>query len=290
MLTLPLKLTFMNQLLAFVVHWNIRPEIFMITDTFGIRWYSLLYGAAFFLGYNILYWIFKNENKNTDGADQLLMYMFFAVLIGARLGHVFFYQWDYYSQHLLEIVQIWKGGLASHGAAICIPIALYLYKRQHPDQSFLWVIDRVAIPTAIGGSFVRFGNFFNSEIVGDYTDGSWGVIFDRNRDDITGLFDTMPRVPIQLFEGFLYVAIFIVIITIYIRAKYKPREGSLMAIFLFMMFAGRFFLEYWKFDVNPLTMLGVTLTHGQWLSFPFIAVAFLIFYFSMKSKPAEIQK
>jgi prolipoprotein diacylglyceryl transferase len=276
----------MNQLLAFVVHWNIKPEIFMITENFGIRWYSLLYGAAFFLGYNILFWEFEKEKKNTEGADQLLMYMFFAVLIGARLGHVFFYQWDYYSQHLLEIVQIWKGGLASHGAAIAITIALILYKRNHPEYTFGWIIDRVAIPTAIGGSFIRFGNFFNSEIVGDYTDGSWGVVFERNRDEITGVFDTMPRVPIQLFEGFLYVLIFIVLITIYIRSKYKPREGSLMAIFLFMMFAGRFFLEYWKVDVNPLTMLGVTLTHGQWLSFPFIAIAFFIYYLSRRNSPA----
>ena len=271
----------MNSLLAFVMHWNIRPEIFMITENFGIRWYSLLYGAAFFLGYNILYWEFQKEKKDTEGADQLLMYMFFAVLIGARLGHVFFYQWDYYSQHLLEIVQIWKGGLASHGAAIGITIALLLYKYKHPEYTFLWIIDRVAIPTAIGGSFIRFGNFFNSEIVGDYTDGSWGVIFDR-------LNETAPRVPIQLFEGFLYVLIFIVIITIYIRKNYKPREGSLMAIFLFMMFAGRFFLEYWKVDENQLTMFGVTLNHGQWLSFPFIAISFFIYYLSIRSKQSEV--
>ncbi len=270
----------MNSLLAFVVHWNIKPEIFMITENFGIRWYSLLYGAAFFLGYNILFLEFKKENKNTEGADQLLMYMFFAVLIGARLGHVFFYQWDYYSQHLLEIVQIWKGGLASHGAAIAITIALILYKYNHPEHSFLWIIDRVAIPTAIGGSFIRFGNFFNSEIVGDYTDGSWGVVFDR-------LGETMPRVPIQLFEGFLYVLIFVVLINIYIKKEYKPREGSLMAIFLFMMFAGRFFLEFWKVDDNQLTMLGFTLNHGQWLSFPFIAIAFFIYWLSMKNKAQD---
>jgi phosphatidylglycerol:prolipoprotein diacylglycerol transferase len=270
----------MNSLLAFVMHWNIKPEIFMITENFGIRWYSLLYGAAFFLGYNILFWEFKKENKNTEGADQLLMYMFFAVLIGARLGHVFFYQWDYYSQHLLEIVQIWKGGLASHGAAIAITIALILYKYKHPEYTFLWIIDRVAIPTAIGGSFIRFGNFFNSEIVGDYTDGSWGVVFDR-------LGETMPRVPIQLFEGFLYVLIFIVIFTIYVLKKYKPREGSLMAIFLFMMFAGRFFLEFWKVDDNQLTMLGYTLNHGQWLSFPFIGVSFFIFWLSLRNKKQE---
>ncbi len=267
----------MESLLSFIVHWNIRPEIFMITESYGIRWYSLLYGAAFFLGYQILFWEFKSENKDTEGADQLLMYMFIAVILGARLGHVFFYQWDYYSQHLLEIIQIWKGGLASHGAAIAITIALILYKRNHPELTFLWIIDRVAIPTAIGGSFIRFGNFFNSEIVGDYTDGSWGVVFER-------LGETMPRVPIQLFEGFLYVAIFVVTISIYIYKKHKPQEGSLMAIFLFMMFAGRFFLEYWKVDENPLTMLGVTLTHGQWLSFPFIAISFFIYYLSMRNK------
>lgn len=267
----------MESLLSFIVHWNVQPEIFMITESYGIRWYSLLYGAAFFLGYQILFWEFKSENKDTEGADQLLMYMFIAVILGARLGHVFFYQWDYYSQHLLEIIQIWKGGLASHGAAIAITIALILYKRKHPELTFLWIIDRVAIPTAIGGSFIRFGNFFNSEIVGDYTDGSWGVVFER-------LGETMPRVPIQLFEGFLYVAIFVVIISIYIYKKHKPQEGSLMAIFLFMMFAGRFFLEYWKVDENPLTMLGVTLTHGQWLSFPFIAISFFIYYLSIRNK------
>lgn len=265
----------MNQLVAFVFHWNIRPEIFMITENFGIRWYSLLYGAAFFLGYNILFWLFKSENKDTEGADSLLMHMFFAVLIGARLGHCFLYDWPYYSAHPLEIIQIWKGGLASHGAAMAIPIALYLYKRKHKDQNFLWIIDRVAIPTAIGGSFIRFGNFFNSEIVGDYTDGSWGVIFDR-------LNETMPRVPIQLFEGFLYVLIFVVILSIYIVKKHKPREGSLMGIFLLMMFGGRFFLEFWKVDDNQLTMLGFTLNHGQWLSFPFIAIALLILFFSYK--------
>ncbi|MFN8283607.1 MAG: prolipoprotein diacylglyceryl transferase [Chitinophagales bacterium] len=268
-------------LLSFVMHWNIRPEIFMISDNFGIRWYSLLYGAAFFLGYNILFWEFKKENKNTEGADQLLMYMFFAVLIGARLGHVIFYDLDYYMAHPLEIIQIWKGGLASHGAAIGITIALLLYKRNHPEYSFLWIIDRVAIPTAIGGSFIRFGNFFNSEIVGDYTDGSWGVIFDR-------LHETAPRVPVQLFEGFLYVFIFIVIISIYIAKKYKPREGSLMGIFLFMMFAGRFFLEFWKVDDNQKTYFGYTLNHGQWLSFPFIGVALFILFLSYKyGKPKD---
>ncbi|MCB0508162.1 MAG: prolipoprotein diacylglyceryl transferase [Bacteroidetes bacterium] len=273
----------MSSFLSFIVHWNARPEIFMITETYGIRWYSLLYGAAFFLGYQILYWEFKSENKDTEGADQLLMYMFVAVIVGARLGHVFFYDWAYYRQHLLEIVQIWKGGLASHGAAIAITIALIIYKRKHPELSFFWIIDRVAIPTAIGASFIRFGNFFNSEIVGDYTDGSWGVVFER-------LGETMPRVPIQLFEGFLYVFIFIVLIAIYIKKKHKPHEGTLMSIFLIIMFAGRFFLEYWKVDDNPLTIFGATLTHGQWLSIPFVFVSFIIYYLSIRFGEKQTQQ
>ena len=130
----------------------------MISDNFGIRWYSLLYGMAFFVGYNILFWLFKKEKKDTEGADELLMYMFFAVLIGARLGHVFFYDWDYYSQHLIEIPMVWKGGLASHGAAIAIPVALWLYKRKHPDQSFLWIIDRVAIILRVGTNHWLYRN------------------------------------------------------------------------------------------------------------------------------------
>jgi prolipoprotein diacylglyceryl transferase len=265
--------------LLFVFHWNVKPEIFMISENFGIRWYSLLYGMAFFVGYNVLFWMFKKEKKDTEGADELLMYMFFAVLIGARLGHVFFYDWKYYSQHLMEIPMVWKGGLASHGAAIAIPIALWLYKRKHPDQTYLWIIDRVAIPLALGASFIRYGNFFNSEIVGAYTNGSWGIIFDR-------LGETQPRVPIMLFEAFLYDFIFVVLLIIYVRKKYKPQEGSLMAIFLFIMFIGRFFLEYWKVDENRLTLAGITLTHGQWLSIPFVLLGFFIYYLSNKNKSA----
>ena len=174
--------------------------------------------------------------------------------------------------------------MASHGAAIAITIALLLYKRNHPEYSFLWIIDRVAIPTAIGGSFIRFGNFFNSEIVGDYTDGSWGVVFER-------LNETAPRVPAQLFEGFLYVLIFIVLITIYIVKKYKPREGSLMGIFLFMMlsiYCYDFLTKSRKVDENQKTYFGYTLNHGQWLSFPFIAIALFILFLSYKyGKPKE---
>lgn len=270
----------------FVFDWYAKPEIFMITDNFGIRWYSLFYGMAFFIGYYILSWMFKKENKSIEDADSLLMYMFFAVLIGARLGHVFFYDWPYYSQHLSEIPQIRKGGLASHGAAIAIPIALYLYKRKHPDQTYLWIIDRIAVPLALGSSFIRFGNFFNQEIVGNYTDGSWGVFFHRHIDELTGMLDTGPRVPVQLFEGFLYVFLFIVVLTYYIAKKYKPKEGSVMAIFLFIMFIGRFFLEFWK-DGEKIVHLGsIELNRGNVLSIPFIIIGFIVFFISTRKKDA----
>jgi phosphatidylglycerol:prolipoprotein diacylglycerol transferase len=274
----------MNLFSLFVFHWHTEPEIFMITDNFGIRWYSLMFGLAFFIGYYILMWMFKKENKNVEDADELLMYMFFAVLIGARLGHVIFYGWDYYSQNLAEIPMIWKGGLASHGAAIAIPIALYLYKRKHKDQSYLWIIDRVAIPLSLGAAFVRFGNFFNHEIVGDYTNGSWGVFFHNHIDELTGMLDTGPRVPIQLFEGFLYVFLFCILITYYISKNYKPKEGTVMAILLFVMFIGRFFLEFWKDGEIIINIAGVGLNRGNVLSIPFIILGFIIFFIANKKK------
>lgn len=276
----------MTSFLSFVIHWNANPVIIQITDSYGIRWYSLLYGLAFLLGYYILQWEFKKENKNPEGAEELLMYMFFAVLIGARLGHCFFYDWDYYKDHLLEILQVWKGGLASHGAAIAIPIALYLYKRRHPDQSYLWIIDRVSIPTALGASFVRYGNFFNHEIVGIPTNNpNWGVIFMRCTED-NGI--PTPRYPAQLFEAFLYDLIFIILLIMYKRANFKPREGTLMSVFLFIMFIGRFFIESVKYDRNPFHFGSFTFTHGQLLSIPFIIVGFFIFYLSRKQPKQDI--
>lgn len=263
-------------------HWYAEPEIFMITDSFGIRWYSLMFGLAFFIGYSILAWIFKKENKNVENADELLMYMFFAVLIGARLGHVVFYQPEYYSQNLMEVFMIWKGGLASHGAAIAIPIALYLYKRKHQEQSYLWIIDRVAIPLALGAAFVRFGNFFNHEIVGDYTNGKWGVFFHNHIDELTGMLDTGPRVPVQLFEGILYVFLFILLIFYYQYKKYQPKEGTIMSIFLFVMFIGRFIIEFWKDGEIILQIGSIGLNRGNVLSIPFIIAGSLIYYLSSR--------
>lgn len=261
------------------IEWNANPEIFMFTENFGLRWYSLLYGSAFLIGYAILAWIMKKEHKPIDHAEELLMYMFIAVIIGARLGHVFFYDWDYYSQHLSEIPMIWKGGLASHGAAITIPIALWLYKKRHADENYLWILDRVAIPISLGAAFVRIGNFFNHEIVGKPTGSDFGVIFMQNFEESVHV----PRYPSQLFEAGLYILIFIVLLTMYKRSNYKPREGSIISTMVIMMFVGRFFLEFFKSGPTVFSIGNVDIIRGHILSIPFIIIGFIILFISRKN-------
>ncbi|MCB9033137.1 MAG: prolipoprotein diacylglyceryl transferase [Chitinophagales bacterium] len=268
----------MLNVIASPFYWNANPEIFMFTENFGLRWYSLLYGSAFLIGYAILAWEMKKNNKPIDYAEELLMYMFIAVIIGARLGHVFFYDWDYYSQHLSEIPMIWKGGLASHGAAITIPIALWLFKRKHSDVSYLWILDRVAIPLSLGSAFVRIGNFFNHEIVGKPTGGDFGVVFMRNFEESVHV----PRYPSQLFEAILYITIFIVVLTMYKRSKYQPREGSIISTMVIMMFVGRFFLEFFKSGSTLFTIGNLEIIRGHVLSIPFIIIGIAIWYISKK--------
>lgn len=144
---------------------------------FTLRYYSLLFALGFVLGYFIMKAIFKKEGIAQEKLDTLLTYVVIATIVGARLGHVFFYQWDYYSQHLLEILMVWKGGLASHGAAIAIIIAMIMYARRELKKSPLWILDRVVITVALAGCFIRLGNLANSEIYGDVSNSAWEMVF-----------------------------------------------------------------------------------------------------------------
>ncbi len=144
---------------------------------FTLRYYSLLFAGGFVLGYFIMKRIFKKEGIPQQKLDTLLTYTVVATIIGARLGHVFFYQWDYYSNHIMEIFMVWKGGLASHGAAIAIIIAMILYARRELNKSPLWILDRVVITVAIAGCFIRLGNLANSEIYGDVSNSAWEMVF-----------------------------------------------------------------------------------------------------------------
>jgi prolipoprotein diacylglyceryl transferase len=144
---------------------------------FTLRYYSLLFAAGFVLGYLLMKKIFKKEGIPQERLDTLLTYIVFATIIGARLGHVFFYQWDYYSQHPLDILKVWEGGLASHGAAIAIIIAIYIYSKKVLNKPMLYMLDRVVLTVALAACLIRLGNFANSEIYGEVSNSALETVF-----------------------------------------------------------------------------------------------------------------
>ena len=164
--------------LSFIL-WEARPEIWP-DGPVPLRWYGLMFAAAFALGQYIISYIFKRDGKSEKDVDSLTYHMIIGTILGARLGHCLFYQPDYYLSHPIEILKVWEGGLASHGATIGIVFAMWLYSRKHPNQSWLWILDRIVIVVALGGAFVRFGNLMNSEIIGKPTDLPWGFKFFRD--------------------------------------------------------------------------------------------------------------
>jgi prolipoprotein diacylglyceryl transferase len=239
-------------------HWSADPEIFRI-GIFAIRWYSVLFMLSFVCGIYIFNWIYKKENKPQANIDHLLIYMLAGTVIGARLGHCFFYDPSYYLSHPLKILMVWEGGLASHGAAIGILLALYIYSKKHPDQPFLWLTDRIVITVALAGSFIRTGNFFNSEIIGGPTDLPWAVVFDS--------VDQIARHPAQLYEALAYLIIFIALLLIYRRKGAELKNGFLLGLFLILIFGFRFLVEFMKEDQVAFEK-GMALNMGQILSIP----------------------
>jgi len=264
--------------LAYIT-WNPSPEIFSI-GSFSIRWYGLLFAMGFFLSYIVLYHVFKKENIAGKLLDRLAIYVFLATVIGARLGHVFFYQWDYYRENLGEIFMVWKGGLASHGAGIAIIIALIIYIRQYKVNMW-WLFDRAAMVIPIAAAFVRFGNLMNSEIYGITTAVPWGFVFVHDPDA-----GNVPRHPTQLYEAFSYLLISLVFYIIWRKNKAVVRPGMFVGIFLVAMFTARFLIEFLKTDQVPFEK-GMVLDMGQLLSIPFILLgAFFLFWSYRKKKPA----
>lgn len=227
------------------------------------RWYGFLFASSFIVGYLLMRRMYVTAGRTQEQLDSLLTYVLVATIIGARLGHVIFYDLGFYLRNPGEIIAIWHGGLASHGAAIGIIIAMYLYVRKFKEMSFLWLADRVVIVVAIGGAFIRTGNFFNSEIVGEPSELPWAVIFPA--------IDLTPRHPTMLYEALLCVVVFAVLWTIYKRYNSHPPEGALFGTFLVMLFGGRFLLEYTKINQAEFTA-DWALNMGQWLSIPLIAV------------------
>lgn len=257
---MPDKLEIMNQLLTFI-HWNASPEIFEL-GPLSVRWYGVFFASGFLLGYYMVERMFKFENLNQKWLESLFVYMIIATIVGARLGHVIFYGWDYYSQHPLEIIKVWHGGLASHGGTIGIFIALIIWSRKVSKRSVLWILDRVVVPTALVAALIRTGNLMNSEIYGVQTDLPWGFIFGRNGE-------TVPKHPTQIYEALAYLLTFAVCMYLYWKTGLRKREGFIVGLFFVMVFLSRFLIEFIKEDQEPFEAT-MTLNMGQWLSIPFV--------------------
>lgn len=225
------------------------------------RWYGLLFASSFVVGLWLTKRMFRNAGRDPLEVDQLFMYVIIATVLGARLGHVLFYDPSFYFRYPGQILAIWNGGLASHGAAIGILIALYLFANKKRDMSFLWITDRVVVVVAIAGAFIRTGNFMNSEIVGEPTEMPWGVIFTK--------IDMLPRHPTMLYEALLCIAVFGILWKVYKSYDNHPPEGSLFGLFLTILFSGRFLLEFTKMEQAAFASDWV-FNMGQWLSVPLI--------------------
>jgi phosphatidylglycerol---prolipoprotein diacylglyceryl transferase len=229
----------------------------------AIRWYSLLFVLGFLLGYVIVKRMFEREGRDVSLLDSLLLYLMIATIVGARLGQVLFYEPAAYFAHPIEIFEVWKGGLASHGGFTAVLIAIGLFCRKHRSVSFFWLTDRLTIPIMLAAGFIRIGNFFNSEILGRPTSVPWAVVFAR--------VDMVPRHPTQIYEALGYFATSLVLYLGYRAASRKPREGRLLGLAMILGFGWRFFVEFFKENQEAFEAV-LPLNMGQLLSIPFILI------------------
>jgi phosphatidylglycerol:prolipoprotein diacylglycerol transferase len=271
-----------------ILNWNVDPVIFWITNTFPLKYYGALFAIGILLGYYIVRKIYKSENQPVENLDSLLIYVIVGTILGARLGHCFFYEPAYFLQHPIEIllpIQKINGvyqfvgyqGLASHGGTIGVLTALFLYCKKF-KVGLLWLLDRASIAVPVTGAFIRLGNFMNSEIYGKPTDGSWGVVFQRD--------DLLPRHPTQLYEAFTYLMIFVVLYKMYRSETIRSKNGLLFGYFLALLFTARFLIEFFKENQESFEN-DMLINMGQILSIPFVLIGLgLIFW---KCKKGAVQ-
>lgn len=266
-----------------MIIWDVSPEIFSFgpfslglfdLGPFSVRWYGLLFAASFVIGFQIMTWIFKIEKKSEKDLNDLVWYMILGTVLGARLGHCLFYNPAYYLSNPIEILKIWQGGLASHGAAVGILLAMYFYSKRKVGQSFLWILDRVVITVALAGSLIRLGNLFNSEIIGIPTDLPWAFVFT--------IVDDIPRHPAQLYESIFYLFSFIILFNIYRRKRTTTEQGLIFGLFLILIFGFRIIVEFLKENQTGFEQ-GMFLNMGQLLSIPLVIFGGYLLY-NIKSK------
>lgn len=270
------------------ITWTADP--ILIGHPVTIRWYGLMFVIGFFLGYMIMKRMFRHEGAPEKWLDILLIYVVIATIVGSRLGHVFFYAWDYYSQHPIEILYTWEGGLASHGGTIGLMIAVVLFSIFVTKRSPFWTFDRLVIPIALVGALIRIGNLMNHEIYGHPTDLPWGFRFVVNVHQwlhgAEPIFSA-PSHPTQLYEAGCYLALFVLLMWMYWKKNAERRPGLIFGVFFIVLFTSRFIIEFVK---NPQEdfEIGMTLNMGQWLSIPFILMGIGFEIYSMMRAPVKL--
>lgn len=278
------------------IYWDPNPTLFTIPYfELPVRWYGVLFAFGFLLSYLVVRSLLKEtlleagksqfEAKNISQTliDRLIWFVFFGTLLGARLGHVLFYQWGYYSTHPWEILQIWHGGLASHGAVVGVSIALYFFyqvsKTDLSNTTFLGFFDLFCISVPLTGACIRLGNFFNQEIVGTPSTLPWAVLFGHPFDGNM----SVPRHPVQLYEALSYLLIFGILCFLWKKKKNLVNPGFYSGLMFILIFSARFLLEYMKTPQSH-NFQDATLLLGQWLSLPCIAVGIALMSYSFNSK------
>lgn len=274
------------------ITWTFDPEL--ISSPIVVRWYGLMFAIGFLVGYEIVWRMFRHEGAPEKWVGSLFVYVAIATLVGARLGHVFFYDWESYSHRLMDIFKVWEGGLASHGGAIGITIAILLYSKYVTKKSPLWTFDRLVVPVPFVGALIRFGNLFNHEIYGGPTDLAWGFSFVdnvgawmRGAEPIM----TVPCHPTQLYEAACYLILFGILMIMYWKFNAQRRPGLIFGVFFTILFSARFVIEYVKnvqetWELGMIESIGINM--GQLLSVPFIIVGIYLIVRSLRHPVVEL--
>lgn len=251
-----------------MIEWNVDPVIGTI-GPLSPRWYGVLFATAFLLSYSVMKRVFATEGKNQESLDRLTITMILGTILGARLGHVLFYEPGLILEDPLEVIAIWHGGLASHGGAIGIITGVYLFARRTAGFSMTWLLDRLAIVVPLSGMCIRLGNLMNSEIIGRPTDLPWGFWFVR--------VDAIPvaRHPTQIYEAIICLVLFLLMLGLYRKGLATSRPGFMIGLLMVLLFTSRFFVEYFK-EVQEAFEASLPLDMGQILSLPFIAVGLIL--------------
>ena len=272
---------------ALEIVWD--PIKFLDLGFFKLHFYSVMWIVAFIIGFLITKRIYRHEGQSDESLDSLFIYSVLGIMLGARLGHVIFYQPELITDDFFSIFLPFKfkggfeftgfQGLASHGAAIAMIISMYLYNKKVLKKTVLWILDRVVIPVALGAVFVRIGNFINSEIIGKETGSDFGVVFAQ-------LGENVARHPAQLYEAGCYIFVFLILLFTYWKTKKSDQQGFLFGLFLVLLWSVRFVVEYYKEPQSGEYLsnaIGNVLNNGQILSIPFIVIG-LYFMFIYKPK------